>query len=142
MPFMPDLLDEANLGAQATSEDCSGARAILWEQVGDEPPPAVAATRFSIADAAAVCDWEALRALMADDFSYSFGFEPNADGAISYWQDAEAAGEPIMRTLAETLSQFTTESEGHYQLGDPSEPLGYRVVIREDGAWTAFIAGD
>jgi hypothetical protein len=135
----------ATFGLGGTTDQGSGADGCSATPIAvAEPtlPQPVVATFEAIRAAAGVCDWEALRALMADDFSYSFGFEPSADAAISYWQDAEAAGEPIMRTLVETLAYPATELDGHYQLGDPDQPLGYRAVIREDGVWTAFVAGD
>jgi hypothetical protein len=55
-------------------------------------PAAVEAKRAAIHRAAESGDYEALRALIGDKFSYSFG-GPTEGGPIAYWRKIEEAGE-------------------------------------------------
>jgi hypothetical protein len=134
--FVPGAADEPPPGMA----DCSAAGIAYADAPVAEGP--VEQTRYAALEAAVACDWERLRALMADDFSYSFGGNLDADEAIAAWQDAEGSGEPILATLAERLLAAPREAEGYFSFEDPSDPLAYRAVIRADGTWTAFVAGD
>jgi len=82
--------------------ECSGSNAApdLIEQ--SDLPEAVAAKRAAIFAAATTCDWEMLRSLLGPGFSYSFGIDTDA---IGYWQEREAAGEPVMYYLGELLNR-------------------------------------
>jgi hypothetical protein len=116
--------------------------------VGPDPslPAPVQATWSAILQAATACDWDALRALMVDDFSYSVVQAYSADAAIAEWQDDEARGEPILRTLVERLLDeprvVGVDPPFVYEWPDPTSDLLYRAGIREDGAWVSFLAGD
>jgi hypothetical protein len=88
--------------ASAGELQCSGASVdpVLVEQPGLSPENA--SLRAAIFEAAVLCDWEGLRALQVEGFSYSFGA---GDDAISYWQELEANGEEPIRFLAELLNR-------------------------------------
>lgn len=114
-------------------------------------PEPVADTRQAIVDAAAAGDWEALEALMAPDFTVSFGVEPGPASAIAYLQDLAADGEEPLALLISLLEGphgvLAAESAGtHYgwprEYMESEEYFGWRVVIAEDGVWAAFVAGD
>jgi hypothetical protein len=131
-------------------------------------PPAVAETHAALLAAAESGDYEALRPLVPDEFSYTFGL-PSEGGPIEYWQQVEAdSGESPIEILARILRLPYTLSAGTYVwpfaydktedeltdyerelLGDlavysgaGSGYLGWRAGIAPDGTWRFFIAGD
>jgi hypothetical protein len=88
---------------EATGASCSAAGLSATPPAQPELPAPVAATRQAIVAAAVACDYEALAdlALGGDrQFTYSFGErgEPAA-----FWQQAEDAGEPVLRRLVQLL---------------------------------------
>lgn len=131
-------------------------------------PEPVAETHAALLAAAESGDYEQLRPLLPDEFSYTFG-TPVDGGPIAYWQqvDAESGDSPIDR-LAEVLRLPYTLYAGTYVwpfaydkqrneltgyerrlLGDlavysgaGSGYLGWRAGIDPDGTWRFFIAGD
>jgi hypothetical protein len=131
-------------------------------------PGPVAETHAALLAAAESGDYEALRPLIPDNFSYTFG-APEEDDPIAYWQELEEAGEgsPI-EILARILELPYTLSAGTYVwpfafdkqedeltryerrlLGDlavysgaGSGYLGWRGGVEPDGTWRFFIAGD
>jgi hypothetical protein len=131
-------------------------------------PQPVAETHAALLAAAESGDYEALRPIIPDEFSYSFGASEE-DDPIAYWQELEEAGEesPI-EILARILELPYTLSGGMYVwpfafdktedeltrherrlLGDlavysgaGSGYLGWRAGIEPDGTWRFFIAGD
>jgi hypothetical protein len=109
-------------------------------------PGPVQETWSAVLEAAVACDWDALRALMVDEFAHSVVAPYSADAAIVEWQDAEARGEPILRTLVERLlgepRVVGVDPPFVYEWPDPTSDLLYRAGIREDGAWVSFLAGD
>ena len=143
----------------------------VTETVADEPvglPPEVAETHAALLAAAESGDYEALRPLIPDEFSYTFGLPPEG-GPIEYWQQVEAeSGESPIEILARLLRLPYTLSAGTYVwpfaydkqedeltdyerelLGDlavysgaGSGYLGWRAGIEPDGTWRFFIAGD
>ena len=131
-------------------------------------PPEVAETHAALLAAAESGDYEALRPLIPDEFSYTFGL-PSEGGPIEYWQQVEAeSGESPLEILARILELPYTLSSGTYVwpfaydkqedeltdyerelLGDlavysgaGSGYLGWRAGIAPDGTWRFFIAGD
>jgi len=143
----------------------------VTETVAGEPvglPPEVAETHAAMLAAAESGDYEALRPLIPDEFSYTFGLPPEG-GPIEYWQQVEAeSGESPIEILARLLRLPYTLSAGTYVwpfaydkqedeltdyerelLGDlavysgaGSGYLGWRAGIEPDGTWRFFIAGD
>ena len=143
----------------------------VTETVAGEPvglPPEVAETHAALLAAAESGDYEALRPLIPDEFSYTFGLPPEG-GPIEYWQQVEAeSGESPIEILARLLRLPDTLSAGTYVwpfaydkqedeltdyerelLGDlavysgaGSGYLGWRAGIEPDGTWRFFIAGD
>ena len=143
----------------------------VTETVAGEPvglPPEVAETQAALLAAAESGDYEALRPLIPDEFSYTFGLPPEG-GPIEYWQQVEAeSGESPIEILARLLRLPYTLSAGTYVwpfaydkqedeltdyerelLGDlavysgaGSGYLGWRAGIEPDGTWRFFIAGD
>jgi hypothetical protein len=131
-------------------------------------PEAVAETHAALLAAAESRDYEALRPLLSDEFSYTFG-NPVGGGPIAYWQQVEQESEerPI-RILARILRMPYTLFAGTYVwpfaydkqedeltpyerelLGDLADAygagsgyLGWRAGIEPDGTWRFFIAGD
>ena len=130
-------------------------------------PEPVAETHAALLAAAESGDYEALRPLIPDEFSYTFG-APEEDDPIAYWQGLEEAGEesPI-EILAQILELPYTLSAGTYVwpfaydkqedeltrherrlLGDlavysgaGSGYLCWRAGIVPVGTWRLFIAG-
>jgi spore germination protein GerM len=91
----------AELG-EAFEAPCTGAAApdVLPEEPG--LPAAVASRRAALFEAAALCDWPALEALMPDDgFTSSFGL---VDDPIAQWQREEALGYQPMAFLSSLLA--------------------------------------
>lgn len=131
-------------------------------------PAPVAETHAALLAAAESGDYEQLRPLLPEEFSYTFG-TPVEGGPIAYWQQVEAeSGESPIDRLAEVLRLPYTLYAGTYVwpfaydkqrneltgyerrlLGDlavysgaGSGYLGWRAGIDPDGTWRFFIAGD
>jgi hypothetical protein len=131
-------------------------------------PEPVNATHSALLEAARSGDYEALRPLVPDQFSYTFG-GPFEGGPIAYWQQVETeSGESPIDVLDRILSMPYTLSRGTYVwpfafdkqrdelttherelLGDLADDfgagsgyLGWRAGIEPDGTWSFFIAGD
>ena len=131
-------------------------------------PARVAETHAALLAAAESGDYEQLRPLIPDQFSYAFG-GPQGGGPIGYWQLVEEqSGERPIEILARILRMPYTLSHGTYvwpfaydkqpedltaherkilgnladDFGAGSGYLGWRAGIRPDGTWTFFIAGD
>jgi len=125
-------------------------------------------THAALLEAARSGDYEALRSLIPDEFSYTFG-GPVEGGPIAYWQQLEKeSGERPIETLARILAMPYTLYAGTYiwpfaydkqpdeltgyerrllgDLADDFAPgsgyLGWRAGIEPDGTWRFFIAGD
>lgn len=143
----------------------------LTETIQAEPvglPPAVAETHAALLAAAASGDYEQLRPLIPDQFSYTFG-SPAEGGPIAYWQRVEQeSDEAPIETLTRILELPYTLFGGTYVwpfafdkqedeltayerelLGDLADAygaesgyLGWRAGIEPDGTWRFFIAGD
>ena len=131
-------------------------------------PEPVAETHAALLEAAESGDYEALRPLIPDRFSYTFG-GPVEGGPIAYWQLVEEESDErpieilarILRlpyTLAnatyvwpfaydkqpEDLTAHERELLGELaeHFGAGSGYLGWRAGIEADGTWRFFIAGD
>ncbi|MEX2211671.1 MAG: hypothetical protein WD689_07925 [Gaiellaceae bacterium] len=133
-------------------------------------PEAVEAKRQAILEAARTGDEDAVAALAADPFSYSFGGAV-AGGPAAYWRGLEANGEQPLEALAAILEMPYTLSTGYYvwpfaydktidQITDYERELlsalppdaaafipeggylGWRVGIEPDGDWVFFVSGD
>jgi hypothetical protein len=132
-------------------------------------PEAVEEKRSAILEAAESGDVDAVAALAAEQFSYTFG-GPVEGGPAAYWRRLEAEGEQPLETLAAILRLPYTLSGGVYvwpfaydrtedELTDheralleqlpegtavftPEGYLGWRAGIEPDGDWIFFIAGD
>ena len=131
-------------------------------------PEPVDDTYAALLEAARSGDYEALRPLIPNQFSYTFG-GPVEGGPIAYWQQVEAeGGESPIEILDRILSMPYTLYRGTYiwpfaydkqpdeltgyereLLGDLAEDfgagsgyLGWRAGIEPDGTWSFFIAGD
>ena len=77
-------------------------------------PAAVEEKRAAIVGAASSGDYEALRPLVADQFSFTFG-GPVEGGPIAYWQDLEReSGESPIAILADLLKLPPTLDRGIY----------------------------
>ena len=77
-------------------------------------PAAVEETRAALLEAAESGDYEKLRPLVPDQFSYSFG-GPFEGGAIAYWQQLEdEQGTSPIAILADLLQLPPTYYQGHY----------------------------
>jgi hypothetical protein len=72
-------------------------------------PEAVKAKRAAILEAAQARDQEALAALAAENFSYSFGV-PVEGGPAAYWRRAEESGEDPLGTLVTILQLPSTQT--------------------------------
>ena len=133
-------------------------------------PDAVEAKRVAILEAARTGDADAVAALAADQFSYTFG-GPVEGGPAAYWRRLEASGEQPLEALAAILELPYTLSGGIYvwpfaydktgeQLTDYERELldtlppdaavflpdgayfGWRAGIEPDGDWVFFVSGD
>jgi hypothetical protein len=131
-------------------------------------PEPVAETHSALLAAARSGDYEALRPLLPDGFSYTFG-GPVEGGPVAYWQRVEQeSGEVPIEILARILELPYTLFGGTYVwpfafdkqpdeltgyerelLGDLADAfgqgsgyLGWRAGIEPDGTWRFFIAGD
>ncbi|HZB85880.1 MAG TPA: hypothetical protein VE289_04880 [Gaiellaceae bacterium] len=132
-------------------------------------PGPVAETHAAVLAAAQAGDYEALRPLIPDGFSYTFG-GPVEGGPIAYWQRVEQESDDVpIEILARILELPYTLFGGTYVwpfafdkqedeltayerelLGDLANSysgagsgyLGWRAGIEPDGTWRFFIAGD
>jgi hypothetical protein len=130
-------------------------------------PPRVAEKHAALLAAAESGDYEELRPLIPDRFSYSFGAQEG--DAIDYWKNVEAqGGESPIEILDRILKMPYTLYRGTYVwpfaydkqpdeltayerrlLGDLADDfgqgtgyLGWRAGIERNGRWAFFIAGD
>lgn len=130
-------------------------------------PSRVARKHAALLAAAGSGDYEELRPLVPDRFSYSFGAQEG--DAIDYWKNIEAqGGESPIEILARILKLPYTLYRGTYVwpfaydkqpdeltayerrlLGDLADDfgqgtgyLGWRAGIERNGRWAFFIAGD
>ncbi|MGE0661133.1 MAG: hypothetical protein AB7F36_15445 [Reyranellaceae bacterium] len=91
------LIGGAVLALLAATMAAQAARAQV-QRCPDKLPPAVAAKRDAIVQAATAKDWAALKRLTApDDFVYSFG---DAGDPIGYWQDSLKQGTDVAQAMA------------------------------------------
>lgn len=133
-------------------------------------PTAVEAKRQAILEAAQAGNEEAVAALAAAQFSYTFG-GPVEGGPAAYWRGLEANGEQPLEALAAILQMPYTLSRGLYvwpfaydrtideitdyerELLSALPPdaaafipdggyLGWRAGIDPDGDWVFFVSGD
>jgi hypothetical protein len=131
-------------------------------------PAAVAETHAALLAAAESGDYEELRPLIPDEFSYTFG-GPVEGGPIAYWRRVEQdSGELPIEILGRLLRMPYTLFAGTYvwpfaydkqqdeltpyerdilgdladAFGEGSGYLGWRAGIEADGTWRFFIAGD
>lgn len=131
-------------------------------------PEPVAETHAALLEAARSGDYEALRPLIPEEFSYTFGGDFEG-GPIAYWQFVqEEGGERPIEVLAQILLMPYTLVGGTYvwpfafdkqqeeltgyerrllgelaaDFGAGSGYLGWRAGIEPDGTWSFFIAGD
>jgi len=133
-------------------------------------PAEVDLKRDEIVQAARSGDAEAVAALAADQFSYTFG-GPVEGGPAAYWRELEASGEEPLEALAAILELPYTLANGIYvwpfaydktedQITDyergllstlPADAatfvpgggyLGWRAGIEPDGDWIFFVSGD
>lgn len=112
----------------------------LGSAVASDPrlPHAVTATRRRIVKLAVECDFDALAALTAESFVYSFG---GGDDPAAYWRAAEGYGYQPLRTLAQLLKGPAELQHGVWQW-PPDAGAGPRVGIEPDGSWAWYVAGD
>lgn len=140
----------------------------VLESVAIGLPAPVSDSYFALLDAAESGDYEALRPLLPEEFSYTFG-GPAEGGPIAYWRQVERdSGERPIEILARILELPYTLYRGTYVwpfafdkqpdelteherelLGDLADDfgagsgyLGWRAGIEPDGTWAFFIAGD
>ncbi len=135
-------------------------------------PAAVEEKRVALLEAAEAEDYDALAALAAPGFRYTFG-SPVEGGPAAYWRELEASGDDRpLDALATILDLPYVLSQGYYvwpwayavadsgdlsaherallaPLGGPEQLfapstgyLGWRAGIAPDGSWTYFVAGD
>ena len=135
-------------------------------------PAAVERTRAALLEAAKARDFDAVAALAAPGFRYTFGDEVEG-GPAAYWRDLERTGDtrPLGK-LAAILELPYVLSRGYYvwpwaytvaDAADLSQHertlltplgaidtlfapgtgyLGWRTGIAPDGSWTYYVAGD
>jgi hypothetical protein len=110
-------------------------------------PPAAAKVVAEAEQAAGSRDVTRLRAIMADEFTYSFGDAPSADTAVLVWK----ADATILAELHRTLGAGCAMDAAKGQVVCPAAYLtdgnftGYRVGFAQvGGQWkmTFFVAGD
>jgi hypothetical protein len=135
-------------------------------------PAAVTRTRAALLEAAKAGDYEAVAALAAPGFRYTFG-GPVRGGPAAYWRELERTGDARpLEKLATILELPSALSRGYYVWPwahtvagaedlSPHERtllaplgridtlfapgtgyLGWRTGIAPDGSWTYFVAGD
>ncbi len=142
------------------------------EATGSGLPAAVEETRAALLEAAKASDYEAVAALAAPGFRYTFG-DPVDGGPAAYWRELERTGDMRpLESLATILELPYVLSRGYYvwpwaytvaDAGDLSQHerellaplggvdtlfapgtgyLGWRTGIAPDGSWTYYVAGD
>ena len=135
-------------------------------------PAAVEETRAALLEAAKAGDYDAVAALAAPGFRYTFG-DPVEGGPAAYWRELERKGDARpLETLATILELPYVLSRGYYtwpwaytvaDAGDLSQHerallaplggvdtlfapgtgyLGWRTGIAPDGSWIYYVAGD
>ena len=110
-----DVLDGmmATVSASDRSSTCSADAGSSKPSPQPGLPPGVAATRASIVEAAAQCNYQELARLAragGAPFTYSFG---GGDDPAAYWQRLESNGEPVLSILVELLDRpFATRTAG------------------------------
>lgn len=97
-----EVLDRmmASVSASVRSSTCSADTGSSKPSPQAGLPPGVAATRASIVEAAAQCNYQELARLAragGTPFTYSFG---GGDDPAGYWQRLESNGEPVLSILA------------------------------------------
>lgn len=110
-----EVLDRmmASVSASGRSSTCSAHTGFSKPSPQPGLPPAVAATRASIVEAAAQCNYQELARLARAGempFTYSFG---GGDDPAAYWQRLESNGEPVLSILVELLDRpFASRAAG------------------------------
>lgn len=110
-----DVLDRmmASVSAAGRSSTCSADTGSSTPSPQPGLPPGVAATRASIVEAAAQCNYRELARLAlagGTPFTYSFG---GGDDPAAYWQRLESTGDPVLSILVELLDRpFASRSAG------------------------------
>lgn len=109
-----------------------------------EASPQASALAQQLVDLAAACDQAGLVAIARQHGTlFSFGGQaPEEAFALP-----ERADEPRFLLLVETLTaypgvQVDAGDEIYYEWNRTGDPMGWRVSIRSDGVWGAFLAGD
>jgi hypothetical protein len=110
-----EILDRmmGSVSAAGRSSTCSADTGFSKPSPQAGLPPAVAATRASIVEAAAQCNYQELARLARSGespFTYSFG---GGDDPAGYWQRLASNGEPVLSILAELLDRpFASRTVG------------------------------
>lgn len=110
-----EVLDRmvASVSAARRSSTCSADTGSSKPSPQPGLPPAVAAMRASIIEAAAQCNYQELARLAlagSTPFTYSFGGQ---DDPAAYWQRLESNGEPVLSVLVELLERpFASRTAG------------------------------
>lgn len=110
-----DVLDRmmASVSAAGRSSTCSADAGSSKPSPQPGLPSGVAATRASIVEAAAQCNYQELARLARAGempFTYSFG---GGDDPAAYWQRLESNGEPVLSILVELLDRpFASRTAG------------------------------
>lgn len=121
------------------AETCSAA-GMSVPRSQPELPAVVASTRLAVIEAALACDYDALAALMSDDFVASQG----GSDPIDLWRSQEANGSTPMAELVAVFSQphgFITSDDGPE---DARGPQSFHVWPNAAtfGTWDEVPAGD
>ena len=98
----PDATSTTAVAPSTDPSTCSAA-GLASDLPPQELPEPVQETRRAIVRAAGACDYEGLAQLAltgTGGFSYSFG---ESGAPADFWRRAEAAGDPVLRTLVEIL---------------------------------------
>jgi hypothetical protein len=121
---------------EAPTEVCSTSTMRMYLQAQEGLPAAVTAKRQAIFDAAVACDYDALAALTAKDFNFTFG--DASGGAADFWRAREAADEPVMKLLVQILNLPHVERQlpdgGTKYVSWPSADQD----VRTDADWEAL----
>ena len=103
----------ASVSAAGRTSTCSADTGSSKPNPQPELPPGVAATRASIVEAAAQCNFQELGRLAragGTPFTHSFG---GGDDPAAYWQRLESNGDPVLLILVELLDRpFASRSAG------------------------------
>lgn len=159
------------IGLELPPSDLCSAAGLSAQPVDQGLPPAVEETRRAIIEAATSCDLEALQALGAPGFTFSFGA---GGSAADFWRTEESGGYPVTRLMVQLLNTppvFDTEfvvptylwpsafravpSPEDFDILEgilPDEDLALyrqfneyldlRLGITEEGSWDFAVAGD